>query len=151
MRGTTDVNAETWDVLEERGPIHVTYLPDAPQSHRVLGQSKAEGVRAIVIPGVFALIGGVMVYNVLGKRKREKALRAYRRDRRGDRHRCRTGDHPSRRHTAVDAALSCSRSERRAANRLLSPHPQRSAGVAGGPDRNGPLRRANPARARLDR
>ena len=78
VRGTADVNIEDWDALEERGPIRVTYLPDQPQSHRVLGQSKAEVVLPLVfsaVGGVLSLIGGVIVLNALGKRKREKALR----------------------------------------------------------------------------
>lgn len=78
MRGTAEVNAEDWDALEERGLIQVTYLPDTPQSHRVLGQSKAEVVLPLlfsVLGGILSSIGGVIVFNALGKRKREKALR----------------------------------------------------------------------------
>lgn len=78
VRGTAEMNLEDWDVLEERGLIHVTYLPDQPHSHRVLGQSKTD----IVLPLIFgaagiilASIGGVIVFKALGIRTREKALR----------------------------------------------------------------------------
>jgi hypothetical protein len=76
VRGTAEVNTEEWDALEERGPIQVTYLPDQPQSYRVAGQS-----REILLPLIFSVIGGVVgsiggfiVFNAMGKRKREKAL-----------------------------------------------------------------------------
>lgn len=78
VRGTAEVNAEDWDVLEERGPIQVTYLPDQPQSHRVLGQSKTEIVLPLVfgvVGGILSSIGGFIVLNALGKRTREKALK----------------------------------------------------------------------------
>lgn len=77
VRGAADVNAEDWDALEERGPIQVTYLPDQPQSHRVFGQSKEILLPLIfgVVGGVVGSIGGFIVFNAIGKSKREKELR----------------------------------------------------------------------------
>lgn len=76
VRRTADVNAEAWDVLQERGPIQVTYLPDQPESHRIHGQSME-----IVLPLVFGVVGGVvgsiggfLVFNAVGTRKREREL-----------------------------------------------------------------------------
>ncbi len=76
VRGTADVTIDEWDALEERGPIQVTYLPDHPESYRVAGQSKD-----IVLPLVFGVVGGVVgsiggfiVFNAIGTRKREKEL-----------------------------------------------------------------------------
>jgi hypothetical protein len=78
VHGTADVTVETWEELQERGPIHVVYLPDAPQSHHVLGQSKAEVVLPLifgVLGGILSSIGGFIVFSALGKRKCEKELR----------------------------------------------------------------------------
>ncbi|HSA61104.1 MAG TPA: DUF3592 domain-containing protein [Nitrospiraceae bacterium] len=74
--GTADVNAEDWDVLEERGPIPVTYLPDQPQSYRVIGQIKEVLLPFIfsVVGGVIGSIGGFIVFNAVGTRRREKEL-----------------------------------------------------------------------------
>jgi hypothetical protein len=70
------VNAEDWDALEEQGPIPVTYLPDQPQSYRVVGQSKEILLPLIfsVAGGVIGSIGGFIVYNAVGTRRREKEL-----------------------------------------------------------------------------
>lgn len=76
VRGTADVTAEDWDVLEERGPVQVTYLPDEPHSYRIHGQSDD-----IVLPIVFGAVGGVVgslgafiVFNAVKTRKRAKDL-----------------------------------------------------------------------------
>jgi hypothetical protein len=76
VQGSADVSAEEWDTFEERGPIQVTYLPDQPQSFRIAGQSKG-----IVLPLVFGVVGGVagsiggfIVFNAVGTRRREKEL-----------------------------------------------------------------------------
>jgi len=78
VRGTGEVNADVWDSLEEQGPIQVTYLPDQPQAHRVPGQSKTDVVLPLVfgvLGGILSSIGGVIVFNAVGKRKREEELR----------------------------------------------------------------------------
>lgn len=76
VHGMADMNMEDWDALVERGPIQVTYLPDQPQSYRAAGQSQG-----IVLPLVFGAVGGVVgsiggfiVFNAVGKRKRERDL-----------------------------------------------------------------------------
>jgi Protein of unknown function (DUF3592) len=55
-----EVTADAWDSLIEREPIQVTYVPDAPQFHRVKGQT-SEWIMPItttVIGGIFTGIGG---------------------------------------------------------------------------------------------
>ncbi len=76
VRGTADVTTEEWDLLEERGPIQVTYLPDRPESYRVAGQSHDVLLPVIfgVIGGVVGSIGGFVVFNAVGTRKREREL-----------------------------------------------------------------------------
>lgn len=76
VRGTAGVNAEDWDALEERGPIQVTYLPDQPQSNRVAGQSIEVLLPLIfsVVGAVVGSIGGFIVFNAAGTRRREKEL-----------------------------------------------------------------------------
>jgi hypothetical protein len=76
VRGTADLTKEEWDALEERGPIQVTYLPDQPESYRVPGQSK-EIILPLIFGGVGAVvgsIGGFIVFNAAGTRRREKEL-----------------------------------------------------------------------------
>jgi len=76
VEGTADVTAEDWDMLEERGPVQVMYLPDAPHSYRIHGQSDD-----IVLPIVFGAVGGIVgslgafiVFNAVKTKKREKDL-----------------------------------------------------------------------------
>jgi hypothetical protein len=52
--GDAEVNVEIWNRLVERGPIRVTYLPDAPQSYRVEGQGSK-----LMLPVIFAVLGSV--------------------------------------------------------------------------------------------
>lgn len=54
MHGKTEVPGDTWDTLIERKPIRVTYLPDAPQHHRIEGQTSGWWV-----PGIFTVMGGI--------------------------------------------------------------------------------------------
>jgi hypothetical protein len=76
VRGAAEVDEEDWDALEERGPIQVTYLPDQPQSYRVAGQSKGVLLLLIfsIVGGVISSIGGFLVYNAVGTRRREQEL-----------------------------------------------------------------------------
>ncbi|HEY9181645.1 MAG TPA: DUF3592 domain-containing protein, partial [Gammaproteobacteria bacterium] len=71
VRGSADLDAETWDTLVERGPIEVVYLPASPSAYRVLGQGNANAVLLFVFPligAVLAAVGGVIVVNALRKR-----------------------------------------------------------------------------------
>jgi hypothetical protein len=52
--GEAEVTREAWDSLIEQGSIRVTYVPDAPQHHRVEGQTSGWW-----LPGSFAVIGGM--------------------------------------------------------------------------------------------
>lgn len=76
VRGTADVTTEEWDLLEERGPIQVTYLPEQPQTYRVAGQSQDVLLPLIfgVVGGVIGALGGFIVFNAVVTRKREKEL-----------------------------------------------------------------------------
>jgi hypothetical protein len=76
VRGTADLTVEEWDLLEERGPIQVTYLPERPESYRVAGQSHDVLLPVIfgIVGGVIGSIGGFIVFNAVGTRKREREL-----------------------------------------------------------------------------
>jgi hypothetical protein len=76
VEGTADVTAEDWDVLEERGPVQVMYLPDEPQSHRIHGQSDDTVLPIVfgVVGGVIGSLGGFVVFNAVGARRRERDL-----------------------------------------------------------------------------
>lgn len=54
VTGDAEVTRETWDTLVEREPIQVTYLPDAPQHHRVEGQASGW-----LLPVIFTVMGGI--------------------------------------------------------------------------------------------
>ena len=49
-----EVTGDAWDSLVEREPIQVTYVPDAPQYHRVEGQ-----IGGWIMPAAFTVIGGI--------------------------------------------------------------------------------------------
>jgi hypothetical protein len=76
VQGTADVTAEDWDMLEERGPVQVTYLPDEPQSYRIHGQSDDTVLPIVfgVVGGVIGSLGGFVVFNAVGTRRRERNL-----------------------------------------------------------------------------
>lgn len=63
VTGGAEVARDTWDSLVEREPIQITYLPDAPQHHRVEGQ--ADGwmppVLMTISGGVFSSLGGFVL------------------------------------------------------------------------------------------
>jgi hypothetical protein len=58
-----EVSQDTWDRLIEREPIHVTYVPDAPQFHRIEGQVGGwiMPIAMTVIGGIFAGLGGIIL------------------------------------------------------------------------------------------
>ena len=58
-----EVSQETWDRLIEQEPIQVTYVPEAPQYHRVEGQvgGWVMPVAMTVMGGIFAGLGGFIL------------------------------------------------------------------------------------------
>jgi Protein of unknown function (DUF3592) len=77
VRGTAEVDAETWDALSERGPIRVTYLPGAPQTYRVQAQRDPGAALSWVftlVGGALAAVGGFVVVSALRKSRREGRL-----------------------------------------------------------------------------
>lgn len=76
VRGTANVTREEWDLLEERGPIQVTYLPDRHESYRVAGQSHDVLLPLIfgIVGGVIGSIGGLIVINAVGAGRRKREL-----------------------------------------------------------------------------
>jgi hypothetical protein len=75
VTGKAEATAEAWDALVERGPIRVTYLPDAPQHYRVEGQTSGWMLPVLltIIGGSFTLSGGFILFrsrNLLHTRKR---------------------------------------------------------------------------------
>ncbi len=77
IRGTAELDAESWDALVERGPIEIVYLANDPQKYRVTGQRGAAAVVVFiftVIGGVIAVIGGALVVHTLGSRRIRREL-----------------------------------------------------------------------------
>lgn len=76
VKDSAQVSVEVWDRLEERGSIQVTYLAQAPQSHRVEGQED-DWVLPIVftiLGGVFTSLGGFVFLRGLGQVRRARCL-----------------------------------------------------------------------------
>lgn len=77
VRGSAELDAETWNGLVERGPISVVFLPDQPGTYRVPGQTDDAVVLGIVFPLVgvaLALVGGFVVANAVRMRRIRGAL-----------------------------------------------------------------------------
>jgi len=67
VMGEASVSPETWDRLEERGPVQVTYLPDKPQSNRVEGK-KVDWMLPIgsgIAGSVLTSLGGFVLFKAL--------------------------------------------------------------------------------------
>lgn len=54
VNGEAEMTRDAWDALVEREPIRVTYVPDAPQHHRVEGQTSGW-----ILPVIFTILGGI--------------------------------------------------------------------------------------------
>lgn len=70
VQDSREVRAETWDRLQERGPIEVRYLPGSPRTHRV-GADSADFVLPLIMTGsglVLLLLGGFVCWRAAGFR-----------------------------------------------------------------------------------
>ncbi|MFN0170833.1 MAG: DUF3592 domain-containing protein [Bryobacteraceae bacterium] len=77
VRGSAKVDGDTWSKLDERGPIDVRYLPEAPYHYRVAGQSSGS-----FLPWLFGGLGTiftVLAFVVLVAGLRSKPSRRKRR------------------------------------------------------------------------
>ncbi len=63
MRGTSQVDRQTWERLVERAPVEVTYLPAAPAISRIAGASE-DGFMALIFTGlgVMATLIGIILF-----------------------------------------------------------------------------------------
>lgn len=79
VTGGAEVTRDTWDSLVEREPIQITYLPDAPQHHRVEGQADGWMPPALmtILGGVFSSLGGFVL---LRARSRLETMRRLQRE-----------------------------------------------------------------------
>ena len=77
IKGKAQVAADTWDALIERHPVQVTYLPSAPQSHRMAGESFPWILPIIfaAIGALFTIVGGVVFRAGLRSRRVSEQLR----------------------------------------------------------------------------
>ncbi len=77
IRGTAELDAESWDALVERGPIEIVYLANDPQTYRVTGQ-RGDGAMVgfifAVVGAVIAIVGGVLVVRALRSRRIRREL-----------------------------------------------------------------------------
>jgi hypothetical protein len=82
IKGKAQVAVDTWDSLIERHPIQITYLPDAPQSYRVAGETSQWILPFVFIglggffttAGGFAFLHGLRVHRVTERVRREGTL-----------------------------------------------------------------------------
>lgn len=76
VTGGAEVTRDTWDSLVEREPIQITYLPGAPQHHRVEGQ--ADGwmppVLMTILGGVFSSLGGFIFLRARSRLQTQRRL-----------------------------------------------------------------------------
>jgi len=78
VTGEAEVTVDAWDALVEREPIQVIYVPDAPQHHRVEGQSSGwiVPVSFTVLGGFFTSLGGFILLRARSRlRIREQVQR----------------------------------------------------------------------------
>lgn len=79
VTGEAEVTRDTWDSLVEREPIQITYLPGAPQHHRVEGQAGGwmPPVLMTIFGGIFTSLGGFIL---LRARSRLETMRRLQRE-----------------------------------------------------------------------
>jgi hypothetical protein len=69
MEAEAKVTPEQWGLLEERGPIKVRYLRDAPETTHVSGQQSSrswmERLIFSLVGGGFTAVGGLMLFLIL--------------------------------------------------------------------------------------
>jgi hypothetical protein len=64
VKGEAEVPRARWDALVERERVRVTYLPDAPGTHRIDGETSVWVLPAVFggLGLVFAGVGGVILF-----------------------------------------------------------------------------------------
>jgi Protein of unknown function (DUF3592) len=75
IEGQGTVSRDTWDALTEEGPVAVRYLPQAPTTNRLEGES--DWFLALIflsLGGVFAPVGGVVLLKAVRRLRTERRL-----------------------------------------------------------------------------
>jgi Protein of unknown function (DUF3592) len=75
VEGHATVSRNTWDALTEEGPVAVRYLPQAPTTNRLEGESA--WFLALIFLGlgsVFAPVGGVVLFKAVRRLRTERRL-----------------------------------------------------------------------------
>lgn len=73
---TAQVSPDTWDRLVERESVPVTYLPDAPQQHRIEGETSGWWLPGLftTLGAIFAGSGGVMLLKARSRTETKRRL-----------------------------------------------------------------------------
>lgn len=74
---TAEVDGKTWDALVEGEAIALTYVRDAPDQHRLAGQSGAQQALGLIFAGVgtlFAAAGALILWHFFARRRLEERL-----------------------------------------------------------------------------
>jgi hypothetical protein len=77
IKGKAQVEVDTWDALIERHPIQVTYLPSAPQTYRIEGETST-WILPFIFAGIgalFTIVGGAVFWSGLRSRRVTERLR----------------------------------------------------------------------------
>jgi Protein of unknown function (DUF3592) len=75
VEGHATVSRNTWDALTEEGPVAVRYLPQAPTTNRLEGESAwFLALIFLGLGGVFAPVGGVLLLKGLRRLRTERRL-----------------------------------------------------------------------------
>jgi hypothetical protein len=76
VKAEATVGAALWDRLVERGPVHVTYLPDRPRTNRIEEQG-ADWALPLIFGGMgllFVVLGGFVFFKGVSGIQRELSL-----------------------------------------------------------------------------
>lgn len=79
VAGSGHVDVEAWERLEKGSAIPVTYNPAAPSQPRLPGDGGdlEEGLVALILGGIFSLVGGAMFFHSLRRVALEYRLRRH--------------------------------------------------------------------------